>query len=359
MSNRRRFIVRHRPTRTSRSCANPTFRTKCGLYATNKVNQPLKIAITGATGNIGYSLIFRVASGQMTAGRPVILHLIDIEPMRKVLDAVAMELEDCAFATLADVVLTTDVNEGFRDVDVALLVGSRPRSQGMERKDLLRVNGEIFRTQGRALDENAARGVKVLVVGNPANTNALIAATNAPGLNPRQFTCMTRLDHNRGVSMLARHLGRVPADVRRMIIWGNHSSTQFPDPLHCEIDDQDAALDGQWIEKTFVPAVQRRGARVIEARGASSAASAASAAIDHVRDWMGATAPGDWTSMGVPADGSYGVAPGVMFSYPVTTAGGDWRIVSGLALDDFERDMIALTERELRAERDAILDLLG
>ncbi len=323
------------------------------------MTQPLKIAITGAAGNIGYALIFRVASGQMTGGRPVILHLIEIEPMRKALDAVAMELDDCAFPALADLVLTTDVNRGFRDVDLALLVGSRPRGKGMERKDLLRVNGEIFRVQGRALDDNAARRVKVLVVGNPANTNALIAAANAPGLDARQFTCMTRLDHNRGVAMLAHKLGCAPADVKKMIIWGNHSSTQFPDPLHCEAGGRAAAPDAQWIEQTFVPAVQQRGARVIEARGASSAASAASAVIDHVHDWMHGTPPGDWTSMGVPADGSYGVAPGVMFSYPVTTENGDWRIVPELALNDFERGMIALTERELREERAAVGDLLG
>ena len=323
------------------------------------MTQPLKIAITGAAGNIGYALIFRIASGQMTGGRPVILHLIEIEPMRKVLDAVAMELEDCAFPTLAGIMPTSDVNQGFRDVDVALLVGSRPRSKGMERKDLLRVNGEIFRDQGRALDENAARGVKVLVVGNPANTNALIAVANAPGLNARQFTCMTRLDHNRGVAMIAHKLGCAVADVKKMIIWGNHSTTQFPDPLHCEVGGRGAAPDARWIKESFVPAVQQRGARVIEARGSSSAASAAAAVIDHVRDWMNGTAPDDWTSMGVPADGSYGVAPGVMFSYPVTTADGDWRIVPGLALNDFERDMITLTDRELREERAAVADLLS
>lgn len=321
--------------------------------------RPLRVALTGAAGNIGYALIFRVASGQMTGGRPVVLHLIEIEAMRKALDAVAMEIEDCAFPTLAGLVLTTDVHQGLRDVDVALLVGSRPRGKGMERSDLLRVNGEIFRAQGRALDENAARDVKVLVVGNPANTNALIAAANAPGLDARQFTCMTRLDHNRGVAMLAHKLGCAAGDVKKMTIWGNHSSTQFADPLHCEVGGRGATPDTHWIEETFVPAIQQRGARVIEARGTSSAASAASAVIDHVRTWMGATAPDDWTSMGVPADGSYGVAPGVMFSYPVTTANGDWRIVTGLALNDYERAMIARTERELRAERAAVADLLG
>ena len=321
--------------------------------------RPLRIAITGAAGNIGYALIFRIASGQMTDGRPVILHLIEIEAMRKALDAVAMEIEDCAFPTLAGLVLTTDVNQGLRDVDVALLIGSRPRGKGMERNDLLRVNGEIFRVQGRALDKNAARDVKVLVVGNPANTNALIAAANAPGLNARQFTCMTRLDHNRGVAMLAPKLGCAAGDVKKMIIWGNHSATQFPDPLHCEVGGRGAAPDTRWIKETFVPAIQQRGARVIEARGTSSAASAASAVIDHMRAWMGATAPGDWTSMGVLADGSYDVAPGVMFSYPVTTANGDWRIVEGLVLNDYERAMIALSERELREERAAVTDLLA
>lgn len=321
-------------------------------------NQPLKIAVTGSAGNIGYALIFRIASGQMTGGRPVILHLIEIEPMRKVLDAVAMELEDCAFPTLADCVLATDPNRGFRDIDIALLVGSRPRGKGMERKDLLQSNGEIFRTQGRALNENAARDVKVLVVGNPANTNALIASANAPDLDARQFTCMTRLDHNRGVAMLAQHLGCAPADIRKMIVWGNHSSTQFPDPLHCEAGGKPAKADMEWIKETFVPAVQQRGARVIEARGASSAASAANAVIDHIRSWMDGTPPGDWTSMGVPADGSYGVKPGIMFSYPVTAANGDWRIVQELKLNEYEQSMIAATEKELREERAAIEDLL-
>jgi len=321
-------------------------------------NQPLRIAVTGSAGNIGYALIFRIASGQMTGGRPVILHLLEIEPMRKVLDAVAMELEDCAFPTLADCVLATDPNPGFRDIDIALLVGSKPRGKGMERKDLLQSNGEIFRTQGRALNENASRDVKVLVVGNPANTNALIASANAPDLDARRFTCMTRLDHNRGVAMLAARLGCAPADIRKMIIWGNHSSTQFPDPLHCEAGGQPVKADMQWIKETFVPAVQQRGARVIEARGASSAASAASAVIDHIRSWMDGTRPGDWTSMGVPADGSYGVEPGVMFSYPVTAANGDWRIVQGLELNEFERSMIAATEKELREERAAVKDLL-
>lgn len=321
-------------------------------------NQPLRIAVTGSAGNIGYALIFRIASGQMTGGRPVILHLIDIEPMRKVLDAVAMELEDCAFPALADCVLATDPKRGFRDIDIALLVGSRPRGKGMERKDLLQSNGEIFRTQGRALNENAARDVKVLVVGNPANTNALIASANAPGLDARQFTCMTRLDHNRGVAMLAQRLGCAPADIRKMIIWGNHSSTQFPDPLHCEAGGQPAKADMEWIKETFVPAVQQRGARVIEARGASSAASAANAVIDHIRSWMDGTPPGDWTSMGVPADGSYGVKPGIMFSYPVTAANGDWRIVQDLELNEYEQSMIAATEKELREERAAIEDLL-
>ncbi len=322
------------------------------------VNQPPRIAVTGSAGNIGYALIFRIASGQMTGGRPVILHLLEIEPMRKVLDAVAMELEDCAFPTLADCVLATDPKPGFRDIDIALLVGSKPRGKGMERKDLLQSNGEIFRTQGRALNENASRDVKVLVVGNPANTNALIASANAPDLDARQFTCMTRLDHNRGVAMLAQRLGCAPADIRKMIIWGNHSSTQFPDPLHCEAGGRPVKADMEWIKETFVPSVQQRGARIIEARGASSAASAASAVIDHIRSWMDGTPPGDWTSAGVAADGSYGVKPGVMFSYPATAANGDWRIVQDLELNDFERSMIAATDKELREERAAIENLL-
>ncbi len=355
MFNDRRILQQNRGR--MEGCAGGAFAAEYRPAMTT-MNQPLKIAVTGSAGNIGYALIFRIASGQMTGGRPVILHLVDIEPMRKVLDAVAMELEDCAFPTLADCVLATDPNLGFRDIDIALLVGSRPRGKGMERKDLLRSNGEIFRTQGRALNENASKDVKVLVVGNPANTNALIASANAPDLDARQFTCMTRLDHNRGVAMLAGRLGCAPADIRKMIVWGNHSSTQFPDPLHCEAGGQPAKADMEWIRETFVPAVQQRGARVIEARGASSAASAASAVIDHMHSWMDGTPPGDWTSMGVPADGSYGVKPGVMFSYPVTAANGDWRIVQELKLNEFERSMITLTEKELQEERAAVKDLL-
>ncbi len=326
------------------------------------MNPPVTIAVTGAGGAIGYALVFRIAAGDMLGpDQPVILHLLEIEAARKSVEALLMEIEDCAFPLLQKAVASfDDPCAGFADADYALLVGSRPRGKNMERKDLLHVNGEIFSVQGRALNEAAARGVRVAVVGNPANTNALIALHNAPDLSPSQFSCMLRLDHNRAAALLAKHLRRPVTDVSKLAVWGNHSSTQFPDLSHCQVGGSPALeLTGRrWFEEEFIPAVQQRGARVIEARGASSAASAASAVIDHVRTWAFGTPEGDWTSMGVFA-GDYGVEPGVMFSYPVTTKDGEWRIVPDLELDEFARAKIKATERELREERDAIAGLLG
>ncbi len=326
------------------------------------MKQPLNIAITGAGGQIGYALAFRVASGAMLgADQPLNLHLLEISAALPGLQGVVMELHDCAFATLNKVVATDDAKVAFRDCDVALLVGARPRGPGMERKDLLRANAQIFSAQGRALDEVAHRSVRVLVVGNPANTNALIASHNAPGIDRRRFTAMTRLDHNRALSQLAEKTGTHVIDVRRMTIWGNHSSTQYPDISHALVKGKPAKgmVDQAWLEQSFIPTVQQRGAAVIKARGASSAASAASAAFDHVRLWMSGTAEGDWTSMAVPADGSYGIAEGVVYSYPVTCKGGDYQIVQGLSIDEFSRTRMQATETELREEREGVKELLG
>lgn len=321
----------------------------------------VNVAITGAAGQIGYALAFRVASGAMLgADQPVNLHLLEITPALPTLGGVVMELNDCAFPTLNRIVATDDPRVAFRDCNVALLVGARPRGPGMERKDLLLANAQIFSAQGKALNEAADRKVRVLVVGNPANTNALIAASNAPDLEQRNFTAMTRLDHNRALSQLAEKTGTHVNDIRKLTIWGNHSSTQYPDVSHATVQGKPARdlVDAHWIEKSFIPTVQQRGAAVIKARGSSSAASAASAAIDHVRTWVLGTAPGDWTSMAVPADGSYGIGAGVIYSYPVTCAGGNYQIVQGLAIDDFSRGRMGATERELREERDGVQDLL-
>jgi malate dehydrogenase len=325
------------------------------------MSQPVRVAITGAAGHIGYQLCFRIAAGDMLGpSRPVSLQLIEIPPVLDALRGVVMELEDCAFPLLHDVVATADYAEGFDGADLCLLVGAKPRGAGMERKDLLTENGKIFGPQGRAINDHAAREVKVLVVGNPANTNALIAAANAPDLDRRQFTAMTRLDHNRAISQLASKTGARAADVRRMIIWGNHSSTQFPDLSHALIGGHAAKemVEKSWIEETFIPTVQQRGAAVIKARGASSAASAASSAIDHVRSWVQGTPEGDWVSMAVPADGSYGVEPGVVYSFPCTCHKGEWRIVPGLSIDEPARRRMAATDAELREERAAVEDLL-
>ena len=322
----------------------------------------VNVAITGAAGQIGYALAFRVAAGALLGpGTRVSLRLLEITPALGALQGMVMELQDCAFPTLEKVVATDDARLAFRDCQVALLVGARPRGPGMERKDLLLANAQIFSVQGRALNEVADRNVKVLVVGNPANTNALIARSNARDLNPRNFTAMTRLDHNRALSQLAQKTETHVSDIRRMIIWGNHSATQYPDLSHAEVAGKPAKslVTQQWIEETFIPVVQQRGAAVIKARGASSAASAASAAIDHVHTWLHGTPAGDWVSMAVPSDGSYGIPAGVIYSYPVTVSNGEYRIVPGLAVDDFSRQRMEATHAELREEREGVRSLLA
>jgi len=323
--------------------------------------EPINVTITGAAGQIGYALAFRVASGALLgADRPLNLHLLEITPALPQLQGVVMELADCAFPLLHKIVATDDARVAFRDCGIALLVGARPRGPGMERKDLLLANAQIFSAQGKALNEVARRDVKVLVVGNPANTNALIASRNAPELDARNFTAMTRLDHNRALALLAAHTGVHVSDVQRVIIWGNHSATQYPDLHHCTVRGKPALtlIDPSWYAETFIPAVQQRGAVIIKARGASSAASAASSAIDHVRTWMLGSAPGDYVSMAVASDGSYGIAPGVVYSYPVTTANGSYAIVQGLPINDFSRARMAATDKELREERDGVRELI-
>ena len=322
----------------------------------------VNVAITGAAGHIGYALAFRVAAGAaLGPATRINLRLLEITPALGALQGIVMELNDCAFPTLGDIVATDDARVAFRDCEVAFLVGARPRGPGMERKDLLIANAQIFSAQGKALNDVAERRVKVLVVGNPANTNALIAQANAPDLEPRNFTAMTRLDHNRALAQLAEKTGSHVTDIRRMTIWGNHSSTQYPDLSHAEVAGRPAKslVDPGWISGTFIPVVQQRGAAVIKARGASSAASAASAAIDHVHTWVHGTPAGDWVSMAVPADGSYGIDAGVVFSYPVTVSNGDYRIVPGLALEEFSRQRLEATYAELREERDGVKSLLS
>lgn len=322
---------------------------------------PVNVAITGAAGNIGYALAFRVASGAMLGpDQPVNLHLLEITPTLPALQGVVMELNDCAFPTLNKIVATDDAQVAFKDCHYGLLVGARPRGPGMERKDLLLANAQIFSAQGKALNAVASRDVKVLVVGNPANTNALIAQRNAPDLNPASFTAMLRLDHNRAVSQLAEKTGKHVTQVSRVTVWGNHSSTQYPD-LHAAMVDGKPALslvDQGWYADTFIPTVQQRGAAVIKARGASSAASAASAAIDHMRNWALDTAPGDWVSMGIPSDGSYGIAPGVIYGYPVTCRDGKYQIVQGLEVNAFSRARMDATHKELLEEKDGVKDLI-
>ena len=322
------------------------------------MTSPARIAVTGAAGQIGYSLLFRIASGEMLGPeRPVALNLMEITPALGALRGVVMELNDCAYPLLRDVVITDDPAVAFRDVDYAMLVGAKPRGKGMERGDLLAGNGRIFGPQGRALNDHASRDVKVLVIGNPANTNALIAMRNAPDLAPAQFSAMTRLDHNRAISQVAEKTGAAVADIRRVTIWGNHSATQYPDLNHAMIGATPAMerLDAEWVRGQFIPRVQKRGAEVIEARGLSSAASAG---LSHVRDWVGGTAPGDWTSMAVPSDGSYGIPEGLIYSFPVTIEDGAWRIVQGLDIDAFSRGKMDATRAELEEERDAVRDLL-
>ena len=325
------------------------------------MKQPVRVVITGAAGNIGYAMAFRIASGSMLGpDQPVILQLLEITPALQALQGVVMELNDCAFPLLANVVATDDLKTAFTDANFAMLVGARPRGPGMERKDLLTANGAIFGPQGRALNDHAARDVRVLVVGNPANTNSLIAASSAPDLSPRQFHAMTRLDHNRALSQLAEKTGSHVNDIKKMTIWGNHSATQYPDISQCTVKGQAATslVDQGWYRDTFIPTVQQRGAAIIKARGASSAASAASSAIDHMRDWALGTPEGDWVSMAVPADGSYGISEGVIYSYPCVCKNGDYEIVQGLPIDEFSRGKMTATDQELREERSSIEDLL-
>jgi malate dehydrogenase len=326
-----------------------------------KMKPPVRVTITGAAGQIGYQLAFRIASGQMLgADQPVILQLLEIPPALPALHGVVMELDDCAFSTLAGIVATDDPNVAFKDSDYALLVGARPRGPGMERKDLLEANAAIFSVQGKAMNDFASKDIRVLVVGNPANTNALIAQSNAPDLNPRNFTSMTRLDHNRASAQLAAKTGKHVNDVRQMTIWGNHSATQYPDIFHTSVDGTPALdlVEQTWLVDEFIPVVQQRGAAIIKARGASSAASAASAAIDHMHDWVLGSPDDDWVSMGIPADGSYGIEPGVVYSYPVRCHGGDYEIVQDLAISEFSRERMDATNVELREERAAIEELL-
>jgi malate dehydrogenase len=325
------------------------------------MKKPVTVTITGAAGQIGYALAFRVASGAMLGpDQPINLNLLEITPALPALQGVVMELNDCAFPTLNKVTATDDAKVAFRDSNVGLLVGARPRGPGMERKDLLLANAQIFSAQGRAIDEVAARDIRVLVVGNPANTNALIASRNAKSLDPRQFTAMTRLDHNRALSQLAEKTGVHFNHIRKVTIWGNHSATQYPDLHHATVDGKPALslVDQAWYADTFIPTVQQRGAAIIKARGASSAASAASAAIDHVRTWVLGSAEGDWVSMGIPSDGSYGIPEGVMYSYPVVCKGGKYEIVQGLEISEFSRARMAATDKELREERDGVKDLI-
>jgi malate dehydrogenase len=318
--------------------------------------------VTGAAGQIGYALLFRIAAGDMLGkDQPVILHLLEITPALPALNGVVMELNDCAFPTLAGVVATDDANVAAKDVDYALLVGARPRGPGMERKDLLEANGAIFAPQGKALNAHAKRDVKVLVVGNPANTNSLIAQQNAPDLDPNCFTAMVRLDHNRALSQLAEKTGAHTTEIRKVTIWGNHSSTQYPDLHHATVGGKAALslVDDAWYKTAFIPTVQQRGAAIIKARGASSAASAASAAIDHMRTWAQGTADGDWASMGIPSDGSYGIKPGVIYGYPVTCKNGKFSIVQGLEVNAFSRERMDATDKELREERAGVEHLFA
>ncbi|MFM8390113.1 MAG: malate dehydrogenase [Actinomycetota bacterium] len=322
---------------------------------------PVRVAVTGAAGQIGYSLLFRIASGAMLGPEtPVILQLLEITPALGALEGVKMELDDCAFSPLVDVICTDKADVAFGDADVALLVGAMPRKDGMERSDLLNANGGIFKPQGQAIGANAKKDVKVLVVGNPANTNALIAMNNAKGIDPRQFTAMTRLDHNRAVTQIAQKLGRPVTSVKKMTIWGNHSTTQYPDLFHCEVDGKNAAAlvnDQAWLDETYIPTVAKRGVAIIKARGLSSAASAANAAIDHIHSWVKGTPEGDWVSMAVPSDGSYGVPEGLISSFPCVCKNGKYEIVQGLDIDAYSRGKIDASVAELAEERDAVRQL--
>ena len=321
------------------------------------MKSPVRVAVTGAAGQIGYSLLFRIAAGEMLGSdQPIIFQLLEITPALKALEGVVMEIDDCAYPLVAGFVLTDDVNVAFKDVDYALLVGAKPRGAGMERSDLLEANGGIFKVQGKALNDHASRDVRVVVVGNPANTNANTAMINAPDLNPKNFTALTRLDHNRALAQLAAETKSDVSDIKKMIIWGNHSTTQYPDLSHTTVAGKAAhdLVDRNWYENDYIPRVAKRGAEIIEARGASSAASAANAAIAHIRDWVTGTPEGNWTSMAVPSDGSYGIPEGLTYSFPVTCSNGEYEIVQGLEIDDFSRERMEITQRELEEERDAV-----
>ncbi len=326
------------------------------------MKSPVRIAVTGAAGQIGYALLFRIAAGEMLGkDQPVILQLLEVTPALKMLEGVVMELQDCAFSNLVSVETSDKPDVAFKDADYAYLVGAKPRGPGMERKDLLEANAAIFGVQGKALNKNASRNVRVLVVGNPANTNALITLNNAPDLNPRNITAMMRLDHNRSVAQLAEKAGKSVNDVRQMTVWGNHSTTQYPDIHHATVAGKPAMtlVDQSWYETAFIPRVAKRGAEIINARGASSAASAANAAIEHMRDWVSGTARDNWVSMGIHSDGSYGIPKGLVYSFPVTCAGGEYKIVQGLEINPFSRARMDATRKELEEERDAIKHLLG
>jgi malate dehydrogenase len=325
------------------------------------MKSPVRVAVTGAAGQISYSLLFRIASGEMLGeDQPVILQLLEVTPALKALNGVIMEIKDCAYPLLEDIIATDDVNVAFSDVSYALLVGAKPRGPGMERKDLLSENGKIFGPQGRALNEHASRDVKVLVIGNPANTNALIAMKSAPDLDPRQFTAMMRLDHNRAISQLAEKTGSAVSDIRKMAVWGNHSPTQYPDINHAIVNNISATelVDTAWVRDEFIPRVQKRGAEIIGARGSSSAASAAYAGLEHIRDWVKGTSKDGWVTMGIPSDGSYGIPEGVIYGYPVTITNGKYEIVQDLGIDEFSREKMDASLKELQEERDAIKDLL-
>ena len=325
------------------------------------MTSPVRITVTGAAGQIGYGILFRIASGQMLGvNTPVILQLLEVTPALGALNGVKMELDDCAYSPLVDVITTDNADVAFGDADIALLIGAMPRKDGMERADLLTANGGIFKPQGRAIAKNAKKNVKVLVVGNPANTNAFIAMSNAPEIDPKQFTAMTRLDHNRAVAQLAQRVGKPVTSIKKMTIWGNHSASQYPDLYNCEVDGKNAAAvvnDETWTRETFIPTVAKRGAAIIKARGLSSAASAGTAAMDHLRNWVQGTPAGDWVSMSVPSDGSYGVPAGLISSFPCTCVNGEYSIVQGLPINDFSRKMIDASVAELIDERDAVRSL--
>ena len=333
------------------------------LYLEKKMKPPIRIAVSGASGQISYSLLFRIVTGDMLGrNQPVILKLLDITESQSALSGVAMELEDCAFPLLSDLVVTDDPKIAFRDADIVLLVGALPRGKGMERKDLLEINGEIFAAQGKALDEVADRDVKVTVIGNPANTNTLITMKNAPGLNPYNFSAMMRLDHNRALSQVAMKITKSVSDISKMVVWGNHSSTQYPDLSFAETDSLSISTlinNQEWIENYFIPTVQGRGMSIIKARGLSSAASAANAAINHVHDWVFGTKKNDWTSMGIPSDGTYGIPEGVIYSYPVVCENGSYKIFQGLEINEFSKRRMKITYEELVEERALISHLLN